>query len=448
MDRELFIEKLLKTAAAAGIEAAEVYWAGADTFRAMSHGGEVDNYSAATRQGLSLRGLYNGKMGYASTEASDEDAVRQLVDGVKESASLVEDDSAQEIYGGGGSYPSVECYSPGLDAVTEEEKLRFLLEMERRALSCGDERIRQVNYNLITTQSGEIRIVNTRGLDLRHRDNMAVALISAVAKDGDRVATGESFAVGRDFSAFSAEKMAAEAVSEALFALYAEPVPSGTYRVIIDRRCMPDLLHTFSGVFSADQAQKGLSLLAGREGETIASECVTLMDDPLMENGPASRGFDDEGVPTKVKAVIENGRLTTLLHNLKTARKAGVAPTGNASKSSYSAPVSVEPSNFYLKPGTKTLEELMADLNEGLVITEVSGLHAGANPITGDFSLLSKGYRVKNGKKDRAVEQITVAGNFFTLLKNIRAVGCDLEFTGSSYGSPSVDAGEMNIAGK
>ena len=91
---------------------------------------------------------------------------------------------------------------------------------------------------------------------------------------------------------------------------------------------------------------------------------------------------------------------------------------------------------------------MMEDVGEGLVITEVSGLHAGANAISGDFSLLSKGYTIEGGKKGRAVEQITVAGNIFTLLKNIRAVGCDLEFFGSSIGSPSIDAGEMTVAGK
>ena len=191
-----------------------------------------------------------------------------------------------------------------------------------------------------------------------------------------------------------------------------------------------------------------MSLLAGKEGEKIAADCVTLMDDPHMPGGLASSPFDAEGVATKVKAVIENGKLTTLLHNLKTARKAGVRSTGNANKGGYAAPIGVSPSNFYFKPGNKTLAELMQDMGDGLVITEVSGLHAGANPVSGDFSLLAKGYIVEKGQKGRAVEQITVAGNFYALLKNIRAFGSDLEFVGSPVGSPSVDVGEMNIAGK
>ena len=230
--------------------------------------------------------------------------------------------------------------------------------------------------------------------------------------------------------------------------LTAEPVPSGTYRAIIENKCMPDLLAAFANVFSAEAAQKGLSLLAGKEGEMIASEAVTLMDDPLLKNGLASQPFDAEGVATYTKALIENGKLTTLLHNLKTARKAGVKTTGNAAKAGYAGDVQVAPSNLYLKPGEKTLAQMMEDMGDGLVINDVSGLHAGADAISGDFSLLAQGYTVKNGKKDQAVERITVAGNFYQLLKNIRVVGSDLIFPGSSVGSPSVDVGEISVAGK
>ena len=108
----------------------------------------------------------------------------------------------------------------------------------------------------------------------------------------------------------------------------------------------------------------------------------------------------------------------------------------------------VAPTNFFFKPGSDTLEEMMAQMGNGLVITDLMGLHSGADPISGDFSLLAKGYRVINGCRDHAVEQITVAGNFYELLKQIRNVGCDLEFPGSSVGSPSAYVGEMPVAGQ
>ena len=447
MTIEQFIQALLDEAKKQGIEAAEIYLSSGDSFRAMCVKGEIANYTVHATRGLSLRGLYKGKMGYAATEAFDEEAVAQLVRAVKESAELTEDDDVQEIYEGDKEYPQIDNYNPALDEVPEQKKLQLIQDIEKKALAL-DGRITALNYNMISTSSGTTRIVNSYGLNLSARDNMAVCVAGATAKEGERVSTGYGFKVTRNFDELDADAIAKEAVDEALFMLHAAPVPSGNYRAVIDAKCMPDLLGVFAGVFSAESAQKGLSLLAGKEGEMIASEIVTLMDDPLLPGGLASQPFDAEGVATRTKAVIENGRLTTLLHNLKTARKAGVKTTGNAAKSGYAGAVNVSPSNFYLKPGEKTQAELLADMGDGLVITEVSGLHAGANPISGDFSLIAQGYTVKDGKKDQPVEQITVAGNFYQLLKNIRAVGSDLTFPGSPIGSPSVDVGEIAVAGK
>ena len=192
----------------------------------------------------------------------------------------------------------------------------------------------------------------------------------------------------------------------------------------------------------------GLSLLSGKLGETIAAPCVTLVDDPLRADCVGSRPFDDEGVPSHQHMLVENGVFRTFLHNLKTAKKAGVESTSNGSKADYSSPVRVAPSNLYFEPGVLSFDELLRQVGDGIVITEVSGLHAGANPVSGDFSLLSKGYTIKDGKRDQPLERITVAGNFYELLKNIRAFASDLRFPYGPMGSASADAGEMTISGK
>ena len=311
MTIDQFIQALLDEALKAGIEAAEIYLSSGDRFRAMCVKGEIANYTVNATRGLSLRGLYQGKMGYAATEAFDEEAVGQLVQAVKESAELTDDEDIQEIYKGDKEYPTVDNYQPALDQVDEGRKLTLIQDIEKKALAL-DERITALNYNMISTSSEETRIVNSYGLNLKHRDNMAVCYVSATAKEGDRVSTGAGFKVTRDFDEISPDAIAKEAVEDALFMLKAAPVPSGTYRAIIEAKCMPDMLGAFSGVFSAESAQKGLSLLAGKEGEMIASEAVTLMDDPLLPGGLASQPFDAEGVATCTKAVIENGEKPTL----------------------------------------------------------------------------------------------------------------------------------------
>ena len=272
---------------------------------------------------------------------------------------------------------------------------------------------------------------------------MVYAYASALAKEGEHAATGFKLLWDYDMDAVDAKAVAQGCEQDALSQLGAGRMKSAKLPVVIKNTAMADLLSTFSGVFSADNAQKGMSLLAGREGENIASACVTLVDDPLMPWGLGSSPFDREGAATYKKNVVEDGVLKTLLHNRKTAKKAGVKTTGNAAGSGR-----VAPSNMYIAPGRHSVDEMIANLGDGLYLTEVSGLHAGANAISGDFSLLSRGFEVRGGKITRAVEQFTVAGNFYQLLLDICDVGNDLHFEGSPIGSPAVLVKELSVAGE
>ena len=447
MDKQQFMDRLLAEAKAQGIDPAEVYFSAGSSFSAGAMNGNIDSYKVSTRQGLGLRGMYQGKMGYASTQAFDEEAIRQLIEGVKEGALLREDEGAEEIYEGDAEYPTVVSYDETLAQVPATAKLDAVLAIEKAALESVDT-VKQCEGTQLSTMSGEVYLRNSYGLDLQHKDNAFIAYTGAIAKDGDSTSTGMAFKCGRDFAKLDVKKLGEEAAQEAASGLHAEPVPAGNYRMILRYDAMQSLLATFCGIFSAENAQQGLSLLKGREGEKIAADCVTLMDDPLLEGGFDSAPFDGEGVASKTKAVVENGVLKTLLHNRKTAKKQGVASTGNALRPGLSAPITVAPTNFFFKPGDKTLAELEADMSDGLVITDLSGLHAGANMTSGDFSLLSKGYLLKDGKRVQPVEQITIAGNFYDVLKNIHAIGSDLIFPASGVGSSSVDVGTLTAAGK
>jgi PmbA protein len=285
--------------------------------------------------------------------------------------------------------------------------------------------------------------MNTLGLDLSHRSNMIYAYASCLAKESEHAATGFKLLWGYSLEDVSADAIADGCVSDALDKLGAEKLASGARRVVIRNNAMADLLSTFCGVFSADNAQKGMSLLAGKENTQIASDAVTIMDNPLMPWGLGSCPFDREGAATIAKPVVENGMLKTLLHNRKTAKKAGVKTTGNAAGSGR-----VAPSNFYIQPGCDSPDTLLEKMGDGLLITELSGLHAGANAISGDFSLLARGFVIENGQRVRAVEQFTVAGNFFTLLENITAAADDLLFEGSPIGCPSVRVTSLSVAGE
>ena len=443
----LFLKKLMDAAQNAGITACEAFIVQRDSFSAMVTEGEVTEYKSNATRGLGFRGLKDGKMGYSSTEAFDDEAVAQLVSGVVESAELSEDTDPAFFYSENEEAPQLDLCSDELKEVTPERKIECVKLLEKQIREY-DERIVKAARNVIQTGRHTIRIVNSYGMDRSFTEDMCIMYGMAMAKEGESVATGFYGDGGRSFSALDAAKIGAEAGRRAVTGLNASQVPSGQYRIVFSNEAMADLLQTFCGIISAENAQKGLSLLKGKLGEKVAADCVTLIDDPLLLDGLEARPFDAEGVPSKVHTVIENGVFRTFLHNLKTAHKDNVETTGNASKSGYASAVHVAPSNLYFKAGTRTLDEMLHSIGEGIVITEVSGLHAGANPVSGDFSLLSKGYTFVNGKRDQTVEQITVAGNFYELLSNMREFSSNLLFPLGGIGSPDADVGELSISGR
>lgn len=450
MDRKEFIARLFERARELDPEAlCEVVWGRSSEFETQRAQGERVAYNVSEGGGLGFRVLSKGRMGYASSQIMDEEAVELLARGAIENAALVESEDRQFIFPGSEKYPEAETWNPALEDVSVAEKLAMAEQLERRTLE-QDPRIAQAIVNVFS-MGGETAMVNTEGLDVSMRSNVLGGWLEAVAREGEKVNTGFKLFWTMDPATIDLEKAAREAAREALSGLEAVQAPSGAYRVLLRNDVAATLLSTFSGIFSADNAQRGLSRLKGREGETIAAPCVTLMDDPHRAGSPASAPFDGEGVATFPKAVIEGGRLNTLLHNLKTAHKQGVETTANACRPGYAAPVGVAPSNFYFKPSDVGFDGMLTKLGDGLLITEMQGMHAGANPITGDFSLAAKGFRVRDGKVAEAVAQITIAGNFYELLMEVEAVGGDLELQApgiSCFGSPCVLVKRLSVAGK
>ncbi len=444
MEMKAFMDALLDAAKRGGIETAEIFFSEEDSFSAKAHDGAIDAYEVSTTCRLSVRGSVEGKMGYASTEAFDDEAIPYLVRAVRESADLNEAEDQDEIFAGEESYPVPEEESDDLDGVPAAERLSLILRTEEAA-KAADPRIVQTEGASISVRKHRVILRNSFGLNLSNTQKLFAAYVIPIAKEGASTATGFKLEYGRKLRDLDPVKLGKDAAADAAAQLHAEPVPSGEYRIIFRHDAMQSLLQVFSGIFSAENAQQKMSLLAGREGETIASPLITITDDPLRKGGLATAAFDGEGSAARRKAVVENGVLKTLLHNRRTARKAGVRTTGNASRQ---GGMHVSPTNFYIEPGEKTPEELLREMGSGLLITDVSGLHAGANPISGDFSLLSRGFVIRDGVQAEPVERITVAGNFYQLLRSVRAVGNDLEFPGSPVGSPSVDAGTMTVSGK
>ena len=447
MELNLFVKKLFAKAQNEGFSEYEVYYVDRESLSINIYKEEVEKYNLNNSSGLSFRGKFGDRIGYSYTEILDEDAIEMLIKKAKENVLAIENDDVQFIYEGDKEYKAINTYYEELQDISADKLIKIAISMEKEAKKYCN-KVESFGGCVVSYNSGKYGIINSKGLNLSNKSNLLTAYVIPIVKDVNKMYDGCGYVVAKSISDIKPYDIAKMGVDEALSKIGGKSVSSGNYKIIINNEAMVSLLSTFSGIFSGDAVQKGLSLLKDKEGEIIASSIVNLVDDPHLEDGLASVSFDDEGVATLKTYLIKNGKLNSFLHNLKTANKAGVKSTGNGFKSSYASSISVSPTNFYIEPGINSLEEMTKKVNKGLIITDFAGLHSGANSITGDFSLAAKGFYVENGIKIYPVEQITVAGNFFTLLKNIEEIGCDLKFPMSSVGSPSIMIRELSIAGE
>ncbi len=442
-----FKEAVFAHAQALGLKDYELYYTAGESVSVDVFQQQINGFGSTTELGACFRCLIDGKMGYASTSLlSAEEAVR-VVEAAMENARTIESEELCFIHPGDAAYAALTPKQ--VSTPTTEEMISFALELQK-TLYATDARVIDGTQCGVSFGTSELAIDNSYGLSLRDSSKMASAVGMVVLQDGEPY-DGYQTEIG-SLDTMDKEKIAKKVVEKAANKVGGEVGPTGSFPVLLTPSAMRALMTAFVGVFSAENTQKGLSLLAGKEGQTIAAECVTLMDDPFYADSYAQASFDAEGCATSTKAVIENGVLKTLLHNLKTAHVAGVKTTANASKASYAATVGISPYNFYIVPGEKTQDELLAQMGNGVIVDSFGGLHAGASAVSGDFSLQSTGFLVENGKKGKYIHSFTVAGNFFELLKKIVAVGSDLEMGtpngNTCLGSPSLLIDQLSLAGK
>ena len=450
MDIQTFRQFADSEAAALHIEEYELYYQLEESASVSAFRRETREFSSASEGGVCLRCLVNGRMGYASTQLLSEESARALVRRAVDNAAVLENDQPEALVPAGQSYRSAAAKAGPLPSAG---KLRETVLAGQDALYAQPGVVDGCETEAFANRIS-IAIHNSRGLDLRYEHTISGAVLSAVVSDGKEDGEKSSdykICLGA-LDALDLPAAAKEAADHARDTLGAGAAPSGAMPVVFSAKAMAQLLGTYAAVFSAENAQKGLSLLKDKEGTEIAAPIVTLVDDPFYEKSAMPMPFDAEGSPTRRKNVIENGVLSTLLYNLRTAAAAGKETTGNGDKPNYDAKVGVRPFTMYLVSGEMTREQLLEKAQNGVLINSLGGLHAGANVVSGDFSLQSAGFLIENGKKTAPVRSFTVAGNFFSLLKSITGIANDPEPpmspSSTAFVSPSVLVEGLSIAGK
>lgn len=435
------IDKLFAAAKEKGIQDIQVYVSNSSNMSVQIFKGEVEKYEIAESSSITVRGIYNNKMGVFRTEVFDDEMIDVIVDKIVASAKLIDSLDDAIIYEGDKEYTKVEgLYNEELTKLDVSKKIDLVKELDKK-FSEYDSLVKHVetNYNEVTNS---VMIKNSKGLELFNKANASYIVGEVIVNDGKDQRTGFDVKITNDFNDYNIDEFVKEVTDDAIASLGAEPVPSKTYPVVFSSLSFATLFSAFQNVFSAQAVQKGLSLMKDKLETEVGSPLINVVDDPFMKKSSSSRSFDDEGVATKFKHLIENGVLKTYLHNLVTAKKDGVESTGNGFGGNISAV------NLKIEAGETPLEDMLNSMDEGLYITNVQGAHAGANSVSGDFSLQAAGYLIEKGKKVQPVALITVASNFIQMLKDVEMVGKELKMTYYGITCPAVKIKSMQVSGK
>lgn len=437
-------EKFIAYAQEQGISEVQIFVNKSSQLSFSLYHHELEGYGISNSQNLVAMGIYQGKFGFSTTEKLDSSAFPFLVKGIKEAASLNEKENTLGFFKGSEKYHKKNVFSKALAEKPVEEKIALAKSIEEKLWN-ADPRITDVADVSYFEREESTELYNSFGLKLKQKSNYCILDGSVVAKNGKEVKTGGDLFLGNDLSKLDPDAFVKKIADDALLKLGGAPCESKKYPTLIRNSVFSSLLSYFLENLSAEEVERRSSLLEGKLHEKIASKKLTILEKPLEKNVFFSY-FDDEGVAKENKVLVNKGVLETYLHNRETAQRAGVETTGNASLSG--AKIGISFSNVFVKPGKKSLENVIKDVKEGVYITDVAGLGTGMNAKSGDFSCQAEGFMIRDGKIAEPLSLITLSGNLLKMLNDIRDFDSRIETQPNAITTPDVLIRSMNIGGK
>ena len=449
---EVACERAVSAALDAGAGDAEAFAEDSTSFSAEVFEGEVESLTEAGSRGLGVRVWIDGRAGYAYATDLSDDGIRATASDAVAAARIADPDrfaAAPE--------PSTEPYTTErfLDdsffGWVPQQKLDLARRVEAVALASG--RIEAVESTHYADEVSNVAIRSSRGVSGAYTATASYAYLQAIASDGADRQTGLGFGMGRTPETLDPEAIGAEAATRAAALLGASKPKSRTCPVVLDPTVAASFAGFIGGLLSADSVQRGRSPFAGRLGEPIAAELLTLVDDGTAPGGLASSPFDAEGTPAGRTALIESGVLGAYLHDSYTARREGdgVPSTANAGRAGFRSAPAVGPTNLIVEPGAElSFDDLLIEAGGGVLITDVSGLHSGVNPVSGQFSVGATGRLISaGGEPSDPIDEFTIASDLQSMLRAITSIGSEPRWVpfGGSVSTPAILVGEMAIGG-
>lgn len=410
--------------------------------------GRLETLQESMDEGVGLRVIKDGRMGFAYSAGLGAEGLARVLARVLEQLPFIQPNEHRALPA---PAPVLEKTRALASSMTDtslfraplKEEMPRLREMEALALR-SEARVKRVLRLGYGESSSEIAVASTLGVRALEGGTHASAGLAVTAERGAQVQVGSGGTSARFHADLDLDRAAREAAYRAGALLDAEKLPTRRRAVVFDPWVSGEFLEIIAGALSADVVQRGKSLFAGKLGAKVAGSLVDLIDDPWLPRGIASASFDDEGVPTARKTMMEGGVLKDFYYDTYTARKDGRASNGAAGRASYKGTPSPSSSNLYMKPGPTSRERLLADTPHGILLLEVMGMHT-ADPVTGEFSVGISGVAIEGGRLTRGVRGAMLSGSVLELLGKVDAVADDLTFYGR-LAAPTFRVAEMMVA--
>ena len=419
--------------------------AGANASEGVSvAGGRVDRLELQSDAGIGIRVFRDGRPGYASTGRLTRDAIERMFRDAWDHTFLSDVLRIDLPSPGEPPYRETGLYDPAVEALDLPRMEAFALELDRRVRSLSSE-IAEIPELDAEKSVSETFFLNSNGVSFsRRRSSVGAGLGVVFERDGQtKMGVGQLHRRGPE--ALDAAYLADEAVARGSGLLGARPVEGGEWPVLLDRRVATRLVSLYASAFFALAVQKNQSRMAGKMGTAVASELFTLRDDPHRDGLFGSRAFDGEGVPTRGTTVLERGKLVSWLHNLESAAREGVRSTGNGSRG-LSGPAGTSFNNLIVDAGATTREEMLKLRPRMLLVTKLEG-GTGCSALSGELSVGAQGFLVEDGEIVRPVDQITISGDGFRMLRDVAAVGDSYDDPFASRRVPDLLVSSLKVSG-
>jgi PmbA protein len=404
----------------------------------------VEQLTTADRASVVIRVIRNGRTGSAVVGTLEETAVKEALEDARDNAEFGTPDEFSAVADPDGvAHADIDPYDAELESFPTDRKIEIALGLEKM-LTSSDKRIRAVESVDYSDNRIESAVANSHGVFSEAR-RTAVGLVgSVIAGEVSETQTGYGVSVSRKPSGLDLEKARSLAVDRAVRMLGATKPQSGKVTVVLEPNMSAALLSIIGGTLTGDTVLKGRSLFADRVGEEVAAPFFSLVEDPTDATAWASSRADAEGLATRRVGLIQDGVLEGFLYDSYSARKAGTASTGSATGAT--TPM-VGFRALTVGAGSKSQAEIIASIEDGVLVQEMSGLHSGVNPISGDFSVGATGLRIRNGQLAEPIREFTIGSTIQRMLKDLVAVGNDLEWSYGSAIQVTLAIGDVAMAG-